>query len=44
MVNFRQPWIRLTLLTLFYISVLIGLFAIYSSGSFKTPAFIYQGF
>jgi len=44
MENSRRPWIRLALLTLYYLAILVGLFAIYSSGSFQTPAFVYQGF
>ena len=44
MVNFHHPWTRLALLTLYYLGILIGLFVIYSSGSFQTPAFVYQGF
>lgn len=37
-------WIKLTLRAVFYALILLGLFAIYSSGSFQTPAFVYQGF
>jgi hypothetical protein len=37
-------WSRFLLRVFFYLLVLLALFAIYSSGAFKTPEFIYQGF
>ena len=40
----RHRWIKLALTALYYFAVILGLLAIYSSGLFKTPAFIYQGF
>ncbi len=44
MTNFLPRWTRIALLSLYYLLILLGVFLIYSSGSFKTPAFIYQGF
>ncbi|MDD5198466.1 MAG: teichoic acid D-Ala incorporation-associated protein DltX [Terrimicrobiaceae bacterium] len=44
MTNSLPPWIRFALLALYYLFVILALFLIYSSGSFKTPEFIYQGF
>lgn len=44
MINFRQPWIRIASLAIYYLFVILTLLVMYSSGSFKTPAFIYQGF
>jgi hypothetical protein len=44
MTNFPPRWIRLALLSLYYLLILLGLFALYSSGSYQTPTFIYQGF
>ncbi len=39
-----SPAVRAVLLTLYYLSVLLALAALYGGGSFSTPGFIYQGF
>jgi hypothetical protein len=44
MTNSLPSWIKLSLRALYYLLILLGLFAIYSSTSFQTPAFVYQGF
>jgi hypothetical protein len=44
MTSSLPTWIKLTLRVLYYVLILLGLFAIYSSTSFQTPAFVYQGF
>ncbi len=44
MTSSLPTWTRLALRALYYLAILIGLFLIYSSSSFKTPAFVYQGF
>jgi hypothetical protein len=44
MTNFPPRWTRLALLSIYYLLILLGIFVLYSSGSYKTPTFIYQGF
>jgi hypothetical protein len=39
-----NPWIRGTLLTLYYLAIIVGLIVLYGKGDFSTPSFIYQGF
>jgi hypothetical protein len=39
-----RPWVRFTLLTLYYLGILLGLVAIHGRGDFSTPPFIYQNF
>jgi hypothetical protein len=41
---FARPWLRVTILTLYYLAILIGLIILYGRGDFSTPSFIYQGF
>ncbi len=41
---FNRPLIRVTLLTLYYLAILVGLAIMYGRGNFTTPSFIYQGF
>jgi hypothetical protein len=40
----RHPRSRVFLLTLYYLSIIAGLLAIYGRGDFSTPAFVYQEF
>ncbi len=40
----QKPGIRVTLLTLYYLAILVGLILMYGRGNFTTPSFIYQGF
>ena len=39
-----HPRTRLALLTLYYLSVIAALLAIYGRGDFSTPPFVYQEF
>ena len=39
-----NPWLRATLLFLYYLGIIIGLLFIYGRGDFKTAPFVYQGF
>ena len=39
-----HPWLRFMALTIYYLGILIALFALYSRGNFSTPPFIYQNF
>jgi hypothetical protein len=39
-----RPLVRTTLLTLYYLAILLGLIVLYGRGDFSTPPFIYQGF
>lgn len=39
-----RPTAALVLLTLFYMSVVAGLVALYGRGNFSTPSFVYQDF
>jgi hypothetical protein len=39
-----RPWIRFVALSLYYLAILIALFALYGRGNFATPDFIYQNF
>jgi len=39
-----DPRLRAVGLTLYYLSILIGLVLLYGKGDFSTPPFIYQGF
>ena len=39
-----HPWLRFMALTIYYLGILIALFALYSIGNFSTPPFIYQNF
>jgi hypothetical protein len=39
-----HPWLRFMALTIYYLGILIALFAIYSRWNFSTPPFIYQNF
>jgi len=39
-----NQWVRLTLLTLYYLAILVGLIALYGRGDFSTPPFVYQNF
>jgi hypothetical protein len=41
---YANPWLRLVLLTLYYLAILVGLVLMYGRGDFSTPPFIYQGF
>ncbi len=38
------PWVRLTVLVVYYLAILIILLIMYGRGDFSTPPFIYQGF
>jgi hypothetical protein len=42
--RFRQPWLRFVALTIYYLGILVALFALYGQGNFSTPPFIYQNF
>lgn len=39
-----SPAVRVTVLALYYLSVLAALLYLYGRGQFKSPPFIYQGF
>ena len=41
---FANPWVQGTLITLYYLAIIIGLILMYGKGDFSTPKFIYQGF
>jgi hypothetical protein len=41
---FARPSVRFVVLTIYYLGILVGLFALYSKGNFATPPFIYQNF
>ncbi len=41
---FANPWVRGTLLVVYYLAIIAGLILIYGKGDFSTPSFIYQGF
>ena len=40
----EKPGLQTLLRTLYYLAILLGLFALYGRGDFSTPAFVYQGF
>jgi hypothetical protein len=40
----QRPDLQLLVRTLYYLAILLGLFALYGRGDFSTPAFVYQGF
>jgi hypothetical protein len=42
--RFAQPWLRFAILTIYYLGILVALFALYGQGNFSTPPFIYQNF
>ena len=44
MALYANPWARVTVLTLYYLAILLGLVLMYGKGDFSTPPFIYQGF
>jgi hypothetical protein len=37
-------WVRGVALTLYYLTILVGLILLYGEGDFSTPSFVYQGF
>jgi hypothetical protein len=39
-----HPWVRFAGLTIYYLAILVALFALYGAGDFSTPPFIYQNF
>jgi hypothetical protein len=39
-----RPWVRFVALTIYYLGILVALFALYGKGNFSTPPFIYQNF
>jgi len=41
---FANQWVRVFLLTLYYVLIVVGLILLYGRGDFSTPSFIYQGF
>jgi len=42
--RFARPWVRFVGLTIYYLGILVALFALYGKGNFSTPPFIYQNF
>jgi hypothetical protein len=42
--RFAQPWVRLAILTIYYLGILVALIALYGQGDFSTPPFVYQNF
>jgi len=42
--RFARPWVQFVALLIYYLGILVGLFALYGKGSFATPSFIYQNF
>lgn len=43
-VLFANQWVRVFLLTFYYLLIVAGLILLYGRGDFSTPSFIYQGF
>jgi hypothetical protein len=41
---YSNQWVRGTLLTLYYLAILLGLILLYGKGDFSTPRFVYQAF
>ena len=41
---FERPAVRQTLLVLYYLGIIAGLFYLYGRGDFSPPPFVYQGF
>jgi hypothetical protein len=39
-----RPWVRLVVLTVYYLAIIVGLMVLYGKGDFSTPAFVYQNF
>ena len=39
-----RPRLLRAALTLYYLSILLGLIVLYGRGDFSTPPFVYQGF
>jgi hypothetical protein len=39
-----SPSLRATLLTVYYIAIVLGMFALYGRGEFNPPPFVYQAF
>ncbi len=39
-----NPWVRGTLLAIYYLAIIAVLILMYGKGDFSTPEFIYQGF
>jgi hypothetical protein len=37
-------YLRITLLTLYYLAIILALIVLYGRGDFSTPPFVYQGF
>ena len=37
-------WVRIALLTLYYLAIIAGLIVMYGEGNFTPPDFVYQGF
>ena len=42
--TFARPRVRFVVLTIYYLGILLELFALYGKGNYSTPPFIYQGF
>ncbi len=40
----QNPYLRMILLTLYYLAIILALIALYGRGDFSTPPFVYQGF
>jgi hypothetical protein len=38
------PQVRFVVLMLYYLAILVGLFALYGRGNFSSPPFVYQNF
>jgi hypothetical protein len=41
---FTRPGVRFTLLTIYYLGILVALVVFYGRGNFSTPPFVYQNF
>jgi hypothetical protein len=39
-----SPLLRATLLTIYYVAIVLGMFALYGRGEFNPPPFVYQAF
>ena len=37
-------WVRVSLLTIYYFAIIVGLIVMYGEGNFTPPDFVYQGF
>lgn len=41
---YRNPWVRVLLLTMYYGAIIVGLVLLYGKGHLTSTDFVYQGF